>query len=57
MKRYFQALAISAALVIPVVASAQDHDHATQAQGRRYEDTAHHDSHEWNANEDTAYRR
>jgi hypothetical protein len=53
--RYFQLFAIGAALVVPVVASAQDRDHAMES--RKYEDKAHHDSHEWNSNEDTAYRR
>lgn len=57
MYRYLQALAISTALLVPVVASAQDHEHATEAQTRRYEDKAHHDIHEWNSGGDAAYRR
>jgi hypothetical protein len=60
--RYFKVIALSAALVVPVMISAQDRDHPdnrgqNNQQSRRYEDKAHNDSHEWNANEDQAYRR
>lgn len=61
MYRYFKVIVLSAALVVPVVVSAQDRDHPdtrqNQQQSRRYEDKAHKDFHEWNAGEDQAYRR
>jgi len=59
--RYFKVVVLSAALVVPALMSAQDHDHMDRGrndqQSRRYEDKAHSDSHEWNAGEDQAYRR
>jgi hypothetical protein len=52
---------LTAALVVPVVAGAQERDRQDRREGdqqtRRYEDKAHNDSHEWNNNEDQAYRR
>ena len=52
---------LSAALVIPVVASGQERDRQDSRQSdqqtRRYEDRAHNDSHEWNNTEEQAYRR
>ena len=52
---------LSAALVVPVVARAQERDRQDRRQSdhqtRRYEDRAHNDFHEWNNNEDQAYRR
>jgi len=42
---------LTAALVVPVAIGAQER------QSPRYEDKAHNDSHEWNNNEDQAYRR
>ena len=61
MYRYFKVIVLSAALVVPVLVSAQDRDHSDKGQNnqqsRRYEDKAHKDSHEWNAGEDQAYRR
>jgi hypothetical protein len=52
---------LTAALVIPVVASAQERDRQDRRQSdqqtRRYEDRAHNDFHEWNNTEDQAYRR
>jgi ribulose kinase len=54
----FKMILLSAAMVVPVAASAQDRDQsAHDQQSRRYEDKAHKDSHDWNANEDRAYRR
>jgi hypothetical protein len=59
--RYFKVIVLSAALVVPVLVSAQDRDHQDKdqhnQQSRRYEDKTHKDSHEWNTNEDQAYRR
>jgi type III secretory pathway component EscR len=49
---YLKVLVLGAALVVPVAVSAQN-----AQQNRRYEDKAHNDSHEWNNNEDQAYRR
>jgi hypothetical protein len=42
-----------ALLVGPGVAFSQDRNHHDE----RFEDRARHDSHEWNAREDEAYRR
>lgn len=56
MKRCLQTIGLAAALTVPTYINAQDRprdDHQTM----RYEDKAHHDSHEWNDNEDKAYRR
>ena len=57
--RYCKVIVLSAALVVPVLVSAQDRDHKDEnsQQSRRYEDKAHKDSHEWNTGEDQAYRR
>ena len=61
MYRYLKVMVLSAALVGPVLVSAQDRDRPDRGQNnqqsRRYEDRAHKDSHEWNADEDRAYRR
>jgi hypothetical protein len=61
MYRYFKVIVLSAALIVPVLVSAQDRDHPdnkgqNNQQNKRYEDKAHKDSHEWNADEDKAYR-
>ena len=48
---YLKAFVLTAALVVPVAIGAQER------QSLRYEDKAHNDSHEWNNNEDQAYRR
>jgi len=60
--RYFKVIAVGAALIVPVLAGAQDRDRPDNRgqntqQSRRYEDRAHNDFHEWNADEDQAYRR
>ena len=57
--RYFKLTLLGAALVFPIAARAQDRDdhRDRQQEARRYEDRAHHDSHEWNDREDRAYRR
>jgi len=59
--QYFKVMVLSAALVVPVLVSAQDRDHRDNGQNnqqsRRYEDKAHKDFHEWNADEDASYRR
>ena len=56
---YFKVMVLSAALVIPGLVSAQDRDHQDKnnQQSRHYEDKAHNDSHDWNKDEDQAYRR
>jgi type III secretory pathway component EscR len=56
VNRYFGLLILSGALIIPVAANAQDRDHRDN-QSNRYEDKAHHDSHEWNDRESQEYRR
>lgn len=52
MKRLLLTLPLGVALLTPTLMVAQDHhdDH-------RYYDKEHRDYHEWNANEDRAYRR
>ncbi len=61
MNRHLQAIALSATLLLPMAALAQDRDdrdrRQTEQQARHFEDRAHHDSHEWNEAEDRAYRR
>ena len=62
MYRDLKVFVLSAALALPVLASAQDRDHRdnngqNNEQSRRYEDRSHKDSHEWNTDEDQAYRR
>jgi hypothetical protein len=47
--RILSGLLLGAALLIPVAASADDHD-------RRYYDRDGHDYHQWNDHEDRAYR-
>ena len=57
MHRFLQLTALSAALVVP---AAMAQDRATERERTdqpRYEDKAHHDTHEWNEAEDRAYRR
>jgi hypothetical protein len=59
---YFKAIALTAALVIPVAISAQDRDHQDRRQNDqqrtgRYEDKAHNDTHEWNNSENQRYRQ
>jgi hypothetical protein len=52
--RYLKVTVLSAALFMPGLVGAQDQ---RDQQAKHYEDKAHNDSHEWNANEDQAYRR
>ena len=54
MHRFLMAggLILSAALIAPIAARADDRDH----QDKRYYDREGHDYHQWNANEDRAYR-
>ena len=56
MHRYLQMALLGAALVVPISLSAQDHDRDRVNTPPRYQDRAHHDWHEWNENEDHAYR-
>jgi hypothetical protein len=49
MRNLLGSLAFTVVLATTVPAFGQD--------SRRYEDRAHHDSHEWNAHEDESYRR
>src|SRR5436309_9373465 len=71
MYRYLKVIALSACLVGPALVGAQDRDHQDRdhqdrdrqdrgqnnQQSVRYEDRAHKDFHEWNPDEDQAYRR
>ena len=59
--RYLGAVLLSAALGAPLagarpVIAIQDHDDHDRDHARVY-DSSHHDYHNWDANEDTAYRR
>ncbi len=54
MKNGLSALIIGAGLLAPAGVMAQDRDHQKVV---KYHDAAHNDDHEWNANEDQAYRR
>jgi hypothetical protein len=60
MTKYFKVVVLGTSLMFLPVISAQDRDRRdnqqTQQNNRRYEDKAHHDSHEWNDNENQAYR-
>jgi hypothetical protein len=49
MRKFIGTLAFSCMLAAPVALRADDHP-------MRYEDRAHHDRHEWNEGENTAYR-
>ncbi|MBZ5624092.1 MAG: hypothetical protein LAQ69_36145 [Acidobacteriia bacterium] len=53
--RYFKVFVLGTSLTV-AASSAQERDHNAQ-QSRRYEDKAHKDFHEWNDNEDRAYRQ
>ncbi len=44
----------------PNLLNAQDHDHDQErheSNSRTYQDTVHHDEHQWNDNENTAWNR
>lgn len=60
MHRCYTVGALAASLAFAGGVWAQDRDHQDRhanEQQRRYEDAAHNDSHEWNEQEDQAYRR
>jgi ribulose kinase len=52
-----KAILLGVSLVVSVPLNAQDGRRPDEQQSRRYEDKAHHDSHEWNNNQDQEYRR
>jgi len=60
MSRFFGAVLLSAALLVPVGVQAQegrdDHSHS-DTQSKRYYDSTHKDYHQWNSNEDQAYHQ
>src|SRR5947209_5924193 len=60
MKVHVNVILLGAGLLISTGVNAQDRDRpnrgSEQQQVRRYEDTAHHDAHEWNERETEAYR-
>ena len=56
MYHYVKLALLSAALVLPATGIAQDQENR-RPEVKRYEDQAHHDSHEWNEREDQTYRR
>jgi Ni/Co efflux regulator RcnB len=60
MRRLFAVIAMSGTLCLPLALSAQDREHqatTNEQQGRRYQDKAHSDSHEWNSQESQMYSR
>jgi hypothetical protein len=60
VKLHLNMVLVGVGLLIAASASAQDRDRrngSNEQQSRRYEDTAHHDSHEWNETETQAYRQ
>ena len=59
MYPYIKVIVLGAALVVPVMVRADDHEdrHRNDEHSRRYEDRAHRDFHVWNEHEDRAYRR
>ena len=61
MHRYLSVIVFSAALMVPLTVIGQERQGdrnrtQTEQQATRYQDRAH-NSHEWNAQEDVAYRR
>lgn len=58
MKKLLLALPLGVALLAPTYTFAQDHDRDDyRGREHRYYDADHRDYHEWNGNEDRAYRR
>jgi hypothetical protein len=57
MKKLLLALPLGVALFAPTYTFAQDRDDHYRDDRNRYYDRDHRDYHEWNANEDRAYRR
>jgi hypothetical protein len=60
MNRYLAAIALGAALIVPVASSAQDRETPSQvdhSKDRRYYDKSGKDWHEWNPDEDKVYHR
>ena len=55
MRRYISALALSAALMMPLVVRADDEHHDRDRERRVY-DRDHRDYHVWNDNEERTYR-
>jgi len=51
MRRYFNVILLSTALVLPIAMRADEHGN-----DKRYYDRSHKDYHEWNSNEDQRYR-
>ena len=58
MYRYIRLTLLCSALVLPIAAWPQDRDERRDnpQASARYEDRAHHDSHDWNDKEDQAYK-
>jgi hypothetical protein len=56
IKKTLTTLTFGVALIAPVVLTAQPPDHRDERHDPYY-DRKHNDRHEWNANEDRAYRR
>ena len=55
MSKLLTGIILGTALIVPAAIQAQDaHDNG---RGRQFYDSSHRDWHEWNANEDAAYKR
>jgi hypothetical protein len=54
---FVKAILLGVSLVVSLPLNAQDGRRPNEQPTRRYEDKAHHDSHEWNDNENQEYRR
>lgn len=57
MLRYFSALVLGAALLVPAAVRAADDGHHDRDRNSRYFDRSGRDWHEWNEREDRAYRQ
>ena len=55
--RFANALLLGAALIAPIALRAQDRDHDRDDRNRRVYDPSHRDYHNWNGDEDQAYRQ
>jgi Ni/Co efflux regulator RcnB len=57
MNKIVSALLLTVALAVPVALTARDQDHQKAAiQVKVYQDQRHHDTHEWNDNENQRYQ-
>lgn len=55
--RFTNSVLLSAALIAPLAVRAQDRDHDRDDRNQRVYDSSHRDYHNWNGDEDQAYRQ